>query len=143
MKFLSILFALFLFTACTEPLDFNNSQFYDIEEVLESSNCTADCEEEADCEDQRVKLIGTIDESNINAADFQFFVLDRTNKSVEMEVKVDSTIAAVLFAKISDKGGEVARIQGLLGGVDGSGSSNCQRVIFMTVDNPADVEIVE
>ncbi len=146
MKFLSLLLVLLvsiLFTACDEPLDFNNSQFYDVQDILESSNCTADCEEEADCENQRVKMIATIDASGISATEFQFVVQDRSTSTFEMEVKVDTVIAAELFANILDKGGEVARLQGRLGGEDGSSSSNCQRVIFMTIDDPADVEIVE
>lgn len=143
MKFLNILLVLLVFTACDEPLDFNNSQFYDVEDILESSNCTADCEEVADCENQRVKMIATIDASGISATEFQFVVQDRSTSTIEMEVKVDTMIAAELFSNIQDKGGEVARLQGLLGGEDGSSSSNCQRTIFMTIDNPADVEIVE
>jgi len=144
MKFLPVLFfSILLLASCNEPLDFNNSQFYDVQDVLESSNCAADCEEVADCENQRVKMIGTIDPSNIDAINFQFNLVDRSNQQVEMEVVVDSSEAAVVFALISDQGDEQVRITGLLEGMDGSSSSNCQREISMKLTSSDDIELVE
>jgi hypothetical protein len=142
MKYYISLFAILLFISCGEKLDFNNSQFYDVEDILTSRNCTADCEETADCENQIVKMIGTIDESNISLMNRNFFMVDRSEAQVDMEVRVDSTAAPEVFALITDKGGFDARITGRLQGEDGTGS-NCARVIYMTIDDESAIVIIE
>lgn len=142
MKYYISIFAILLFFSCQQPLDFSNSQFYDIEEILTSVNCDEDCEEMADCEGQTVKMIGTIDEANINSATYNFFMTDRSNAQVDIEVRVDTSMSAEIFSFLAGKGGFDARIISELGGEDGSGS-NCKREIFMTVDEVADIDIIE
>ena len=142
MKYYIFLFAILLFVSCEQPLDFSNSQFYDVEEILTSRNCDGDCEEMADCEGQTVKMIGTIDEGKINSATFNFFMTDRSNGQVDMEVRVDTSMSAEIFSFLAGRGGFDARIISELQGEDGSGS-NCAREIYMVVDEVADIEIIE
>jgi hypothetical protein len=142
MKYYFSFIAILLFISCREPLSFSSSNTYNIEEVLTAVNCEADCEEMADCEGIRANIIGTIDEANINAATNNFFMIDRFESQVDLEIRVDTMITAEVFSLISDKGGFNARITGLLQGEDGTGS-NCEREIYMILDDLASLDIIE
>lgn len=142
MKYYISLLAVLFLCSCEEPLNFNNSQFFDIQDILESVNCRAECEETADCEGQTVKMIGTIDEANISAATMTFFMEDRSESTFDIEIRVDSTAADEVFALVGINGGSDARITAVLQGEDGTGS-NCQREIFMIVDDVTSIDIIE
>lgn len=142
MKNLLFLFFALAIVSCSDnTLDLNNAQFYDIEDVLKSDNCSSDCDDMADCEGQEVKLVGIIDEANINANQHTFFMLDENDELVSMEVRVDELISPAVFSKIAGNGGEVVRAEGLLGGYKDSTTVNCERVIFLNVNDPSTVRV--
>lgn len=143
MKYYISLFALLIFFSCEEPIDLDNSQFYDVEDIVTAVNCTADCEETADCENENAKIIAIIDPSRIVKDSSSFYILDRTDSKIDMQVKVDTSATDIVFALITDKGGNTARIKGVLEGRDGTSSSNCQREIFVNLSNSGDLEIIE
>jgi len=143
MKYLALTFMLAMtFASCTkETLDLSNSQFYNIAQILESSNCDANCEEMADCEGQRVKVVGLIDPANINGVTRTFGVIDRRDEKTDMVVVVDSLISSDVFVKLAGNGDKTVRVTGILEGIDGSSSTNCQRVINMRVTEASDVNV--
>ena len=143
MKYLAltILIGLTFFSCTKETLDLTNSQFYNVAQVLESSNCNADCEEIADCEGQLVKIVGLLDPSNISAITHSFGLLDQRDERTDIIMIVDTLQSAEVFVKLAGAGDKVVRVTGVLQGTDGTGSSNCKRVISMRISDPDNVKV--
>mgnify|MGYP007047847168 FL=1 len=144
MKKFTFLFLVFvaLILSCTkETIQFDLTQYYDVLVVLDSSNCTADCDEEADCEGQEVRVVGIIDGDEISTNSYTFEILDENDMQTPMVIRVDTMASPEIFAKITGNGDKVVRLQGFLEGQDGSGSTNCMREINLFVENPEFVRV--
>lgn len=143
MKYLALTLLLGLTIAsCTkETLDLTNSQFYNVAQILESSNCNANCEDMADCEGQLVKVVGLLDPSNINGLTHTFVLLDQRDEKTDMIMLVDTMISPSVFDKLIGQGDKVVRATGVLRGTDGTGSSNCKRIINMQISEVDNVVV--
>lgn len=139
--FLSLLFALLIISCTKEKLEFDLTQYYDVMLILDSNNCAADCEEEAECEGQEVRVVGIIDGDEISLNNYTFEILDENDQQTPMVIRVDTLASADIFAKITGNGDKVVRLQGVLEGQDGSGVTNCMREINLFVDDPELVRV--
>lgn len=144
MKKFTFLFLVFvaLILSCTkETIEFDLTQYYDVLVVLDSSNCAADCEEEADCEGKEVRVVGIIDGDEISTNNYTFEILDENDMMTPMVIRVDTMASSEIFEKITGNGDKVVRLQGFLEDQDGSGSTNCMREINLFVENPEFVRV--
>ena len=141
IAYASLLFVTLLFSCTKEKIEFDLTQYYDVNVVLNSSNCSADCEEMADCEGQEVRVVGLIDADEISPNTYTFEILDENDGKTPMIIRVDTLASVDIFQKITGNGEKVVRLQGVLEGEDGSGSSNCMREINLFVNNSEYVRV--
>lgn len=145
LNILLILAAFFILTSCDEKIDLNNAQYYDIETVVNSRNCSAKCDEMADCEGSNAKMLGTFDESSVDTKKFMFSLVDKIDEKTEMEIRLDSLIAPEVFLNIKGNDEKVIRVEGTLEGYDDgtAGSSSCDRVMRLYITDPSKVRVAQ
>lgn len=144
-RILIFLASIFIFSACLkENLNLEGAQYYDVMRVLDSRNCSSKCEEPADCEGGAVKIIGMLAEDNYVPSENKFFILDRYENRTEIEARVDSINANAIFNLLAGQDEKNVRIDGVLQGYDSNpGGSSCTRIIYVAIDEPSQIEIIE
>ena len=139
--FAAILILSFLFlSACKkETLDLSSTEYFGIKTLLQSTNCTADCDEIADCESSVIRVRGILDEFNVPTSERQFYLNDEADDTFQLEVIVDEAIIEEVFQKLDGMEGKVFLVEGEMQGFEAPGNFSCARRYFLQVRNVEDV----
>jgi hypothetical protein len=139
-----ILMAIFISaisTSCRKKTLDLESEVHTIKELLKSTNCDTDCGAAADCEGKEVQVEGILDENNINADQSQFFMYDQKDNDYQIAITVNTDIKDAVFEKLTNKGGKLIEVRGIITGYDAHTNFSCERKFGIELANLDDVVI--
>ncbi len=131
-KIIILLIVTVMFSACSKKvLDFSSDKYFGIKELIKSKNCDSDCDEQASCEGEIVKLEGVLDESNVNFDQSQFWLIDSHNQSISIMVDVSQEMKVDIFKKLKGKKNKLIKVKGKIKGFAAHYNFNCDRKFYI------------
>jgi hypothetical protein len=132
-----------MISSCAKELDLDSGEYFSVKEFLQSKNAKADCDEKADCEGKNVRLEGLIDGDRVIRETNNFYIKDKDNPNFDIEIRVEESISNPVFDLLEPVGDRGVKVMGIADGYDKPTNYRCERVIFLVLLDPADLEIVE